>query len=123
MKTRNPKRLRFKQLTEWPPVWKQIDGMTREPAVGAVGVLESVHPSRVNPCATHIVMIHNDNAYIATIQCQDSILNEIVIHFLIQHRGRPLSKIGELSVPTTPSSTRSDIPAVSTSRSAPVSRR
>jgi len=105
MKTRNPKRLRFKQLTELPPVWKQIDGMTREPAVGAIGVLESVHPSRVNPCATHIVMTHNNNAYIATIRCGDSALAEIAIHFLTLHRGRPLSEIGELSVPTIPSFT------------------
>ena len=74
MKTRNPKRLRFKQLTEWPPVWKQIDGMTREPAVGAIGVLESVHPSRVNPCATHIVMIHNDNAYSFFVEWRNQIL-------------------------------------------------
>ena len=85
-------------VPNWPPVWRWMDGDSKQSAKGEVGILEEVQPSAVSSNLIHLVMRHESCEYMGTLIFDDLQFCRQIQTLLQEHCGKPIRDIGDIDL-------------------------
>jgi hypothetical protein len=98
MKTqlRNHPSLNEEGVGLWPPSWLRTGGNETATAIGEVGVLRDVKTHDAISAKCFLSIDHNGANFIGRISLDSPTLCQKLVELLKQHRGEPMSSIGDL---------------------------
>lgn len=98
MKTqlRNHPSLNEEGVGLWPPSWLRTGGNETATAIGEVGVLRDVKTHDAISAKCFLSIDHNGANFIGRISLDSPALCQKLVELLKQHRGEPMSSIGDL---------------------------
>ena len=106
MELRNHPKMRRCGSPNWPPEWAGTYSNENPLPYGEVGTLKRVEPKSANsllPTRCHLVMEYRGQEYVTTLYFDDLDFYQGVCKALQAFVGQPISAIGSLDIPETPS--------------------
>ena len=79
----------------WPPLWSRISGKADIP-VGEVGILEVAYLSAVTDTKCFLLIQHEGNRFLGTLEFSDAGCCKKICEFLHRHCGQQLQLIADL---------------------------
>jgi hypothetical protein len=101
MELRKHALMSYRSRPNWPPRWVWLGGKQNERPKGEVGVLKEVsrYP-HLSADGLTLVMEYNGSAYMGLLLFDDFAFSRKIHDLLKDLRGRPISEIGSLEVPS-----------------------
>jgi hypothetical protein len=94
--------MRYRGISNWPPVWLQTTGSRSAKLEGEIGILKSVGRSQVEPTKRCYLSIEfEDEFYLGTLLFEDGVFCRQVYQLLQNHVGKSIKEIGDLEVSQT----------------------
>lgn len=106
MKLRDHPLLSYRGVSSWPPVWVGKDARRLKPPKSEEAILKDVVSSKTAPFTRCYLMIeHEEEEYLGSVLFDDHFACRQIYRLLLNHRGEPIRKVGEIDVPHPPVTT------------------
>jgi hypothetical protein len=100
MKLREHPLLSYRGVSNWPPVWIGKDGRHLKQSESDRAILKDVVQSKKAPLTRCYLMIEAEGEeYVGAVLFDDHFSCRQISRLLLEHRGEPVHKVGEIDVP------------------------
>jgi hypothetical protein len=99
MKLRDHPLMSYRGVSNWPPAWVGRNTNQLEQPRGEIGILKNVILSKLEPINKFYLMIeHEGEEYLGALLFDDRFACHRAYRLLLNHRGKPVQKIGATDV-------------------------